>query len=113
MSATSSTHAGSRFTAVLDVVQPVMSAVDRRPARPALGLGLVAAGRGLLRRRAPRDREAMVTDVLVALRRCTEADQVLVVTRDDAVEALAQGYDADVVNDPEERPHSVAAALGA
>jgi 2-phospho-L-lactate guanylyltransferase len=56
--------------------------------------------------------EAMVTDVLVGLRRATEVDQVLVVTRDLAVEALAHGYDADTVGDPEERSHSDAAIIG-
>ena len=56
--------------------------------------------------------EAMVTDVLVALRRSKEVDQVLVVTRDLAVEALAHGYDADTVADPEERSHSEAAGIG-
>ena len=56
--------------------------------------------------------EAMVTDVLVALRRASEVDQVLVVTRDLAVEALAHGYDADTVGDPEERSHSDAALIG-
>lgn len=56
--------------------------------------------------------EAMVTDVLVALRRAKEVDQVLVVTADLAVEALAHGYDADTVGDPEERSHSEAAVIG-
>jgi 2-phospho-L-lactate guanylyltransferase len=56
--------------------------------------------------------EAMITDVLVALRRSNEVDQVLVVTRDLAVEALAHGYDADTVGDPEERSHSDAAVIG-
>ncbi len=56
--------------------------------------------------------EAMVTDVLVALRRSTEVDQVLVVTRDVGVEAIAHGYDADTVADPEERSHSDAARIG-
>lgn len=56
--------------------------------------------------------EAMLTDVLVALRRSSEVDQVLVVTRDAGVEALAHGYDADTVGDPEERSHSDAATLG-
>lgn len=56
--------------------------------------------------------EAMVTDVLVALRRAKEIDQVLVVTGDLAVEALAHGYDAHTVPDPEEASHSAAAALG-
>lgn len=56
--------------------------------------------------------EAMVTDVLVALRRAKEVDQVLVVTGDLAVEALANGYDATVVADPEEHSHSSAAVIG-
>ncbi len=56
--------------------------------------------------------EAMVTDVLVGLRRAKEVDQVLVVTADAAVEALAHGYDADTVADPEERSHSDAALIG-
>ncbi len=56
--------------------------------------------------------EAMIIDVLVGLRRSTEVDQVLVVTRDLAVEALAHGYDADTVADPEERSQSDAAGLG-
>ncbi len=56
--------------------------------------------------------EAMIIDVLVGLRRSTEVDQVLVVTRDLAVEALAHGYDADTVADPEERSQSDAAVLG-
>lgn len=56
--------------------------------------------------------EAMLTDVLVALRRSAEVDQVLVVTRDPGVEALAHGYDADTVTDLEERSHSDAATLG-
>jgi len=56
--------------------------------------------------------EAMVTDVLVALRRSAEVDQVLVVTRDVGVEALAHGYDAHTIGDPEERSQSDAAVLG-
>ncbi|MBA2349403.1 MAG: 2-phospho-L-lactate guanylyltransferase [Solirubrobacterales bacterium] len=56
--------------------------------------------------------EAMVTDVLVALRRAKEIDQVLVVTGDLAVEAVAHGYDAHTVADPEEASHSAAAGLG-
>lgn len=56
--------------------------------------------------------EAMATDVLVALRRAQEVDQVLVVTGDLGVEALANGYDAHTVADGEERSHSAAAAVG-
>lgn len=56
--------------------------------------------------------ESMVTDVLVALRRSTEVDQVLVVTGESSIDALAHGYDADVVADPEDRSHSDAARRG-
>ena len=41
--------------------------------------------------------EAMVTDVLIALRRSKKVDLTLVITREPGVEALAHGYDADTV----------------
>lgn len=56
--------------------------------------------------------EAMVTDVLIALRRSKRLDRVLVVTREPSMEALAQGYDADAVTDTADETHSAAAALG-
>ncbi len=56
--------------------------------------------------------EAMVTDVLIALRRATRVDSVLVVTEDTGVEALAHGYDADTVVDPGAPSHSEAARIG-
>lgn len=56
--------------------------------------------------------EAMVTDVLVALRRASKVDHVLVVTCEPRAESLALGWGADVVPDPQERSHSDAAALG-
>jgi len=56
--------------------------------------------------------EAMITDVLIGLRRSTQVDQVLVVTGDPAVEAIAHGYDAHTVHDPEDTGHSKAAAVG-
>jgi len=56
--------------------------------------------------------EAMVTDVLIGLRRARQVDQVLVVTGDSAVEALAHGYDAHTVHDPEDTGHSQAAVVG-
>lgn len=56
--------------------------------------------------------EAMVTDVLVALRRAKGIDAVLVVTGDPAAEALARGYDAEVVPDPADDGHVAAARLG-
>ncbi len=56
--------------------------------------------------------EAMITDVLIGLRRSKQVDQVLVVTGDPAVEALAHGYDAHTVHDPEDTGHSHAASVG-
>jgi 2-phospho-L-lactate guanylyltransferase len=56
--------------------------------------------------------EAMITDVLIGLRRSKQVDQVLVVTGDTAVEALAHGYDAQTVHDPEDTGHSHAASVG-
>ena len=56
--------------------------------------------------------EAMVTDVLIALRRSKRVDRVLVVTGEPAAEALAGGYEASVVADPHDAGHSAAALLG-
>jgi 2-phospho-L-lactate/phosphoenolpyruvate guanylyltransferase len=56
--------------------------------------------------------EAMVTDVLVALRRSKAVDHVLVVTCEPRAESLALGWGADVIADPQERSHSNAATLG-
>jgi 2-phospho-L-lactate guanylyltransferase len=56
--------------------------------------------------------EAMVTDVLVALRRAKSVDHVLVVTCEPRAESLAIGWGADVIADPQERSHSNAATLG-
>jgi len=56
--------------------------------------------------------EAMVTDVLVALRRATRVDHLLVVTCEPRAESLALGWGADVVADPQERSHSNAATIG-
>jgi len=56
--------------------------------------------------------EAMVTDVLVALRRAKKVDHVLVVTCEPRAESLALGWGADVVADPQERSHSNAATIG-
>lgn len=56
--------------------------------------------------------EAMLTDVLVALRRTTRLDEVIVVTAEPVAEALAAGYGAQVVHDPDEAGQSVAAATG-
>ncbi len=56
--------------------------------------------------------EAMVTDVLIALRRTPAVDVVLVVTGEKAAEALATGYDALVVHDADDAGHDRAARLG-
>jgi 2-phospho-L-lactate/phosphoenolpyruvate guanylyltransferase len=56
--------------------------------------------------------EAMVTDVLVALRRAKNVDHVLMVTCEPRAESLAIGWGADVIADPQERSHSNAATLG-
>lgn len=56
--------------------------------------------------------EAMVTDVLVALRRCRAIDQVLMVTGETGAVALAHGYEADVVDDPTDAGHNEAARRG-
>src|SRR4051794_1406036 len=57
--------------------------------------------------------EAMVTDVLIALRRAKRVDEVLVVSGENAAVALAAGYDASaVVDDPEDAGHNAAAVRG-
>jgi 2-phospho-L-lactate guanylyltransferase len=56
--------------------------------------------------------EAMVTDVLVALRRAQKVDHVIVVTCEPRAESLALGWGADLVADPQERSHSNAATIG-
>jgi 2-phospho-L-lactate/phosphoenolpyruvate guanylyltransferase len=57
--------------------------------------------------------EAMVTDVLIALRRAAEVDEVLVVSGETTAVALAAGYDAAaVVDDPDDAGHSAAALRG-
>lgn len=56
--------------------------------------------------------EAMVTDVLIALRRAKKIDHTLVVTGEAAMEAIAHGYDAHTVLDPEDAGHNEAALIG-
>jgi len=57
--------------------------------------------------------EAMVTDVLIALRRSTRVDEVLVVSGESHAVALAAGYDAAaVIDDPDDAGHSAAALRG-
>lgn len=55
--------------------------------------------------------EAMFTDVLVAARRSTEIDAVIVVTSDRSAARIAGGYGASVIEDTASS-HSEAAALG-
>ncbi|HWE11480.1 MAG TPA: 2-phospho-L-lactate guanylyltransferase [Solirubrobacteraceae bacterium] len=55
--------------------------------------------------------EAMFSDVLVALRRATLIDQVLVVSKDHGVQRIAGGYGAMVADD-DDRGHNAAAARG-
>ncbi|MEP6953820.1 MAG: 2-phospho-L-lactate guanylyltransferase, partial [Solirubrobacteraceae bacterium] len=55
--------------------------------------------------------EAMVTDVLTALRRSTSIDAVVVVTGEGGAQALARAYDAESIPD-DDRGHSHAARAG-
>lgn len=56
--------------------------------------------------------EAMVSDVLRALRRTNAIDEIVVVTAEPIAAALATSQGAKVVPDLEERGHSEAAVLG-
>ncbi len=56
--------------------------------------------------------EAMLTDVLMALRRAESIEMVIVVTRDRDAERLAVAWDAEVVEDLENDSHSDAALIG-
>jgi 2-phospho-L-lactate guanylyltransferase len=56
--------------------------------------------------------EAMVTDVLMALRRTTAVHEVLVVTAEPAAEAIGRGYGARVLYDNREEGQSAAALIG-
>jgi 2-phospho-L-lactate/phosphoenolpyruvate guanylyltransferase len=55
--------------------------------------------------------EAMFSDVLVALRRVSTLDQVVVVSRDRGAQRIAGGYGADVIDD-EDTGHNDAAMRG-
>jgi 2-phospho-L-lactate/phosphoenolpyruvate guanylyltransferase len=56
--------------------------------------------------------EAMVTDVLMALRRTAEVHEVLVVTAEPAAEAIGRGYGARVLYDHREDGQSAATQIG-
>jgi 2-phospho-L-lactate guanylyltransferase len=56
--------------------------------------------------------EAMVTDVLLALRRAQGVDGVVMVSAEPAAQALGRGYGADVIDDTEQAGQSAAARIG-
>jgi 2-phospho-L-lactate guanylyltransferase len=56
--------------------------------------------------------EAMLTDVLTALRRARRVDGVVVVTREHGADALARAHDAQTIRDPDEPGHNPAATEG-
>jgi 2-phospho-L-lactate/phosphoenolpyruvate guanylyltransferase len=56
--------------------------------------------------------EAMLTDVLTALRRARRVDAVVVVTREHGADALARAHDARTIRDPDEPGHNPAAREG-
>jgi 2-phospho-L-lactate/phosphoenolpyruvate guanylyltransferase len=56
--------------------------------------------------------EAMLTDVLTALRRARRVDAVVVVTREHGADALARAHDASAIRDPDEPGHNPAAREG-
>jgi 2-phospho-L-lactate guanylyltransferase len=56
--------------------------------------------------------EAMLTDVLTALRRAKRVDAVVVVTREHGADALARAHDARTIRDPDEPGHNPAASEG-
>lgn len=56
--------------------------------------------------------EAMVTDVLMALRRTAGVAEVLLVTSEPAAEAIGRGYGASVIDDDREAGQSAAAMIG-
>ncbi len=56
--------------------------------------------------------EAMLTDVLMALRRTQAVQEVLLVTSEPAADAIGRGYGAHVLEDTEESGQSAAALIG-
>jgi 2-phospho-L-lactate guanylyltransferase len=56
--------------------------------------------------------EAMVTDVLMALRRTEAVHEVLLVTSEPAAEAIGRGYGANVIHDDADAGQSAAAQIG-
>ena len=56
--------------------------------------------------------EAMLSDVLTALRRARRVEGVVVVTTEHAADALSRAHEAQVIRDPDEPGHSQAASHG-
>jgi|tagenome__1003787_1003787.scaffolds.fasta_scaffold20261913_2 2-phospho-L-lactate guanylyltransferase len=56
--------------------------------------------------------EAMLIDVLTALRRAKRVDAVVVVTSENAADVLARAHDARTIRDPAEPGHNPAARAG-
>jgi 2-phospho-L-lactate guanylyltransferase len=56
--------------------------------------------------------QAMLTDVLTALRRARRVDGVVVITSEHSADALARAHNAQTIGDPDEPGHSAAAAHG-
>jgi len=56
--------------------------------------------------------EAMMTDVLMALRRTKAVSEVLLVTSEPAAEAIGRGYGANVLHDVHEDGQSLATLIG-
>lgn len=56
--------------------------------------------------------EAMLTDVLLALKRTDAVDRVMVVTGEPAALAIGRGYEAEVIDDTSEQGHTAAASIG-
>lgn len=56
--------------------------------------------------------EAMISDVLTALRRATSVDEIVVVTSDNSAEALAHAHEGHAIAEPPDADHSTAAAHG-
>lgn len=56
--------------------------------------------------------EAMLTDVLMALRRTEAVQEVLLVTSEPVADAIGRGYGANVIEDTEEAGQSAATLIG-
>lgn len=87
-----------RATAVIPIKR--FSAAKQR-----LAPGMEAADRAILA-------EAMLADVLAALRRSTEIERVIVVSDEPGAAALAEAAGAEVIEDPADAGHSEATMLG-